>query len=455
MLHPFRPGHFADVDQSFNALLQFDERSVVGDADHASVDVRAHGVAVLCIQPWIGRELFKAERDALLVLVVLQDLHLNLVADVDQVARVRQTSPRHVGNVQQTVDSTHINERTVLGQVLDDAGEDATFFEVFEGFAALLVLLFFQKLLARDHDVAALLVELDDGDFHRLALHAVQIADRTQVHLRAGQEGARALNIDGQAALDAFHDDALDRLLLVVSALNLVPRAQPLRFQVREVDVALFGMALLAQNVDLGAGLELRLALVIENFRKRHHAFGFRPDIDDDVGRGQFHHGALDYVVVANRFLGLVLEVMESGGEIVAGGHAIFSSVAVSGFVFMNVLIMKVVFVNVVFMKVRGGRLGFHGRGLCEFGSVYYGRAAGVGVMGSCHGFRSGFKVAGGAVVEQIHSLGIDASVRDSCGTWNSGLLAWSLGCVEADLADDPRTIPAGSKPRPIGTLRL
>ena len=45
------------------------------------------------------------------------------------------------------------------------------------------------------------------------------------------------------------------------------------------------------------------------------------------------------------------------------------------------------------------------------------------------------------------------AFVRDSCGTWYSGLLAWSLGCVEADLADDPRTIPAGSKPRPIGTL--
>src|SRR5208282_3640255 len=35
-------------------------------------------------------------------------------------------------------------------------------------------------------------------------------------------------------------------------------------------------------------------------------------------------------------------------------------------------------------------------------------------------------------------------------GTWSSGLLAWSLGYVEADLADDPGTIPAGSKPRPI-----
>ena len=162
-----------------------------------------------------------------------------------------------------------------------------------ERLAALFVLLFFQKLLARDHDVAALLVELDDGDFHRLALHAIQIPDGTQVHLRARQEGARAMNVNSQAAFDTFHHDALDRLLFVVSALNLVPRAQPLRLQVREVDVALFGLALLPHHVDLVAGLELRLALVIENFRDRHHAFGFRSDIDDHVGRGQFHHAAL------------------------------------------------------------------------------------------------------------------------------------------------------------------
>jgi hypothetical protein len=47
------------------------------------------------------------------------------------------------------------------------------------------------------------------------------------------------------------------------------------------------------------------------------------------------------------------------------------------------------------------------------------------------------------------------AFVRNLYGTWSSGLLAWSLGYVEVDLADDPGTNPAGSKPRPNkqGTL--
>jgi len=30
MLHALRPSHFADVDEAFDALLEFDERSVIG-----------------------------------------------------------------------------------------------------------------------------------------------------------------------------------------------------------------------------------------------------------------------------------------------------------------------------------------------------------------------------------------------------------------------------------------
>src|ERR1700674_4369443 len=91
----------------------------------------------------------------------------------------------------------------------------------------------------------------------------------------------------------------------------------------REVDVTLFGLALIPHYVDLIAGLELGLALVIENFRNRRHAFGLCADIDDDMGRGQLHHRAFDYVVVANRFLGFGLEVLERGGEIIAASSGI------------------------------------------------------------------------------------------------------------------------------------
>src|SRR5438874_9634221 len=98
MLLPLRSGHFADVDQAFNSLLQLDEGSVVGHADHASANMRAHGIAVLGVEPRVRRELLKPERYALFVAVELEDLDLNLIADVHQVAGMGQPSPGHVGN---------------------------------------------------------------------------------------------------------------------------------------------------------------------------------------------------------------------------------------------------------------------------------------------------------------------------------------------------------------------
>ncbi len=59
MLHALRPGHFADVDQAFDSLLQFDERSVVGHADDAAGNMRALGITMLGVKPRVRRELLK------------------------------------------------------------------------------------------------------------------------------------------------------------------------------------------------------------------------------------------------------------------------------------------------------------------------------------------------------------------------------------------------------------
>src|SRR5579872_1800359 len=100
VLHALRPGHFAYVNQSLDPLLQFDEGAVIGDADYASADMRPHGVALRGVQPRVGRELFESEGDPLLLFVELENLHLNLVAHIYQIPRMREASPRHVGDVE-------------------------------------------------------------------------------------------------------------------------------------------------------------------------------------------------------------------------------------------------------------------------------------------------------------------------------------------------------------------
>ena len=196
------------MHQAFDALLQLDERAVVGDADHAAMHMRADRIALRGIEPRIGRELLEAQRHALLLAVELQHLHLDLVAHLHQVARMRQASPRHVGDVQQAVDAAQVDERAVVGQVLHRAGQDRVLAQLLQRLGALLALLFFQQLLARDHDVAALLVQLDDADFEVGALQRIEIAHRAQIDLRSGQERARAQDIDRQAALDAIDECA-------------------------------------------------------------------------------------------------------------------------------------------------------------------------------------------------------------------------------------------------------
>src|ERR1700691_353110 len=153
----------------------------------------------------------------------------------------------------------------------------------------------------------------------------------------------------------------------------------------REVDIALFRLALLAHHVDLVPGLELGIALVIENLGNRRHAFGLRSDIDDDVGRGELHDRSFYDVIVANRFFGLVLEVVEGGGKIVAASRGIvvaeILAIFVVIFVCRSAVFMGLSVKIVILTSVRGRGWRLRGRELCVLGSVYYGRGAGVRVM--------------------------------------------------------------------------
>src|SRR5271166_393650 len=272
MLHALRPRHFTDVHQPFDSLLQLDKRAVVGHADDPPAHMRSNGITLGRIHPRIGRELLKAQRYTLLFAIELENLHLNLVAHLHEVARMGQASPGHIGDVQQAVNAAEINERAVVGQVLHRAGNNAVFLQMLQGLVALLRLLFLQQLLARRHDVAALLVQLDDANFNVVALHPVQVADGAQIDLRAGEEGARSQDVNRQPPLDAINNAGRYRSLVIEGLLNLIPSAEALRFLVGEIDVSLFSVAGLADDGDLVTALHADVALVVMQFRDRNYA---------------------------------------------------------------------------------------------------------------------------------------------------------------------------------------
>jgi hypothetical protein len=229
MLDLLGPGHLGDVDEALDALLELHERAVVGEAHDLALDAHAHRVLQRGRRPGIGLELLVAQGDALAVAVELQDLDLDLVPDVQHFARVVDAAPGHVGDVEEPVDAAEVHEGAVFGDVLHRAHEDLALLEGLQGVALALGVLFLEDGLAREHDVAALLVDLDDAHAQLLALEGIQVAHGTEVHLRAGEECAHA-DVDGEAALDALDDAAHDHAALLIGALHVVPDLHLLGF---------------------------------------------------------------------------------------------------------------------------------------------------------------------------------------------------------------------------------
>src|SRR5437588_190862 len=191
----FGPRHFRDVDQAFDARLQFDERAVVGDVGDAAGEARVQRVLRLDALPRIVQQLLHAERNAVGLVVDLDDLDLHGLADGEHFGRVVDPAPGDIGDVKQAVDAAEINERTVIGDVLDHAVDHLTFFEVLHQFLALLGAGLFENRAARHHDVAAAAIHLEDLERLRVVHQRSDVADRTDVDLRTRQERYRAVEV--------------------------------------------------------------------------------------------------------------------------------------------------------------------------------------------------------------------------------------------------------------------
>ena len=112
--------------------------------------------------PRIGLELLHAERDALRLGIEADDLHLDGLADMERLGRMVDAAPGDVGDVQQAVDAAQIDEGAVIGDVLDHAREDLAFLERGDQLRARLGAALLEHGAARDDDVAARAVHLED-----------------------------------------------------------------------------------------------------------------------------------------------------------------------------------------------------------------------------------------------------------------------------------------------------
>ena len=220
-------------------------------------------------------------RHALALAIELEDAHVDLVADVDDFRRMLDALPRHVGDVQQAVDAAEVDERAVVGEVLDRALDDRAFLQLLEQLGALGAVFLLDDRAARHHDVVALLVELDDLELERLAFEVRRIAHRAHVDERAGQERAHEIDLDGEAAFDAAVDDALDDLLLLERLLEARPGAGALGLLARQAGFAVAVFDAVERDFHVVADADFDLAAVVLELLDRDDGFALQARVDE------------------------------------------------------------------------------------------------------------------------------------------------------------------------------
>ena len=174
----------------------------------------------------------------------------------------------------QAVDAAEIDERAVVGDVLDHAVDDLTLFEVLHQFLALLGAGLFQHGAARDDDIAAPAIHLEDLERLRIVHQRRDVADRPDIDLRARQEGHGAVEIDGEAALDLVEDDALHLFVVLERLFELAPAFLAARLVARQHRFA--ERILDALEIDLDGVADLDLVAAARARRIRAAPRGLR-----------------------------------------------------------------------------------------------------------------------------------------------------------------------------------
>ena len=124
------PAHFRNMDQALNAGLKLHECTVIGDVRYPAGIFGVARIFRAHAFPRISFKLLHAERNTLGLRVEANNLNLDALADLQGVSRVVDAAPRNVGDMQQSIDTTQVNECTVVGDILNHAVQNLPFGQV-------------------------------------------------------------------------------------------------------------------------------------------------------------------------------------------------------------------------------------------------------------------------------------------------------------------------------------
>lgn len=125
----------------------------------------------------------------------------------------------------ETVNTTEVNEYSVGCDVLDFALEHLTFLQFGDDFFLLLFELCLDECLVAHNNILVFLVDLDNLEFHGLVNEYIVVADRANIDLRTGKERLDSEYVNDHTALGAALDITLDDFIFLKSLVDAIPAA--------------------------------------------------------------------------------------------------------------------------------------------------------------------------------------------------------------------------------------
>ncbi len=224
--------------------------------------------------------------------------------------------PTHIGDVQQTVDTTQIDEGTEVGDVLDDTLAELSDFQFAQQVIAIFLALLFDQRPAADHDIASRFVDLENFALHDASDVVGDIVGTSNIDLAGWQEDVDA-DIDQQATLDLASDGTGDDLAFGDLGHHLFPLQDLFRLAFAQRDHAVdivcrteCVLHLFDQHLD-GLSNGRRLFRFVP-FIDIDCTFALEANIDDDIFTVDFHDLAIDDLIDVKGLVEVLLASRES-----------------------------------------------------------------------------------------------------------------------------------------------
>src|SRR5258706_7097044 len=307
-------GQLADVDQALEAVADADERTEVDELRHGAVDHVTDVEVGNGRVPRIRLEAADRQGDPATLVVDIDDLGLDLVADLVAGFGVVDLVPRELALVDQAVDAAEVDEDAERGDRADRAVDLLADLEAAEQLVPLLASLLVQGDLLGQDQAVGLAVDLQDlepelaaDERHQLLGDLLGGVARLVV-LRSAREVDDLA--DRHEAADAAVDDEADVVLVDGGDVDDDARLELL---LHRAPFALEAGAAQGQDdVTLGRlGLEhvhehhvpdgergLGLGVATEELAVADDALGLRADVDEDLVLVDPHDRAVDHVPV-------------------------------------------------------------------------------------------------------------------------------------------------------------